>query len=153
MTPQAQALLAEFDAAAKSAQHLETELRRTLSDELARLERERVSAFRRSRLIRILASAGDASAAQDAVIAAQARALASDLGWGDMPSAAQSEILEHMRPLGIAVWQCSCGDNGVSPGNVQGELARFEQWFEAARGKPLYSLFDRYVPEVPVVDF
>jgi glycine cleavage system H protein len=40
MTPSAQALVAEFDAAAKAAQHAEAELRKRLTEELARIGRD-----------------------------------------------------------------------------------------------------------------
>ncbi|MFM9850773.1 MAG: hypothetical protein ACKVP3_27060 [Hyphomicrobiaceae bacterium] len=152
MTPSAQALVAEFDAAAKAAQYAEAELRKTLTEELARAERQRAFAFRRTRLIRVLASAAGAAETEDAAIAAQARSLHEELGWNGA-SAAQAEILEQMQPLGRAVWQCGCGMDGGTSTTVAAELQAFEQWFHDARGKPLYSLFDQYVPEVPVVDF
>lgn len=152
MTPSAQALVTEFEMAAKTAQHAEAELRKTLTEELARAERQRAFAFRRTRLIRVLASAADTAETEDAAIAAQGRSLHEELGWSGA-SAAQTEILERMRPLGRTVWQCGCGVDGATPADVALELERFEQWFLSARGKPLYSLFDQYVPEVPVVDF
>ena len=59
MTPAALALLAEFESAAKSAQVAEAELRKTMTEQIGRLERQRAFAFRRSRLVRTLAdSAG-----------------------------------------------------------------------------------------------
>jgi hypothetical protein len=152
MTPEAHALIAEFEAAGKAAQTAEAELRKKLTEEMARLERQRAFAFRRTRLIRTLATAAHGADAEEAAFAAQARSLSEDLGWTSA-GAAQKEILERMRPLGRAVWQCGCGADGASPASVAEELDRFEQWFEGSRGKPLYSLFDRYVPEVPVVDF
>ena len=52
MTPHARALVAEFDAAAKTAQNAEAELRKTLTEELTRAEWLRAFAFRCTRLIR-----------------------------------------------------------------------------------------------------
>ena len=50
MTPAAMALVAEFESAAKSAQVAEAELRKTMTEQIARLERQRAFAFRRTRL-------------------------------------------------------------------------------------------------------
>lgn len=149
---QAQALVAEFEAAAKMAQHAEAELRKTLTEQLARAERQRAFAFRRTRLIRVLTTAAATAETEDAAMTAQACGLREDLGWSGA-SAAQDEILERMRPLARAVWQCVRGTDGYSSPAVAAELEAFEQWFQQARGQPLYSLFDQYVPEVPVVDF
>lgn len=152
MTPQAQALVAEFEAAAKAAQQAEAELRKTVTEQLARAERQRAFAFRRIRLIRVLTAAAASAETEDAALAAQTRGVCEDLGWSGA-STAQDEILDRMRPLGRAVWQCVRGTGGQLSPAVAAELEAFEQWFQQARGQPLYSLFDRYVPEVPVVDF
>lgn len=154
MKPAASALVAEFETSAKAVQEAEAELRRKMAEDVARLERQRAFAYRRTRLVRVLATAADEAAAEteEAVAAAQARRVRDELGWtGD--SEAYGEILRELQPVGRAVWQCSCGAEGATAASVNAELERFERWFERARGKSFYALFDQYFPEVPVVDF
>ena len=152
MTQAAKALIAEFENAAKAAQEAEVSLRRKAAEEVARIERQRAFAFRRARLVRtLLASAATAEAA-DAAIGMQERAICDELGWVGA-SAAHREILDRLRPVGRAVWQCGCGADGGTPADVTAQLEEFEAWFEATRGNSFYSLFDQYVAEVPVVDF
>jgi hypothetical protein len=153
LNPVAAALVADFEAAARSAQQAEEELRKKLAAEVARLERRRAFAFRRTRLVRTLAVAGIDAEDEEAGLAAQMRAVRDALGWSG-ESMAYSAILDAMQPLAKAVWQCACGPEGAASASaVNKELEAFETWFEAAYGKPFYVLFDQYVPEVPVVDF
>ncbi len=59
MTPAALALVAQFESAAKATRTAEEELRKKLTEQIAGIERQRAFAFRRSRLIRSLATAVD----------------------------------------------------------------------------------------------
>jgi hypothetical protein len=153
MTPAARALLAEFEAAAMTAQAAEAELRRRMAGEIARLERQRAFAFRRKRLIRALAAgAGAATSEPEAVWALQRQAVRDELGWTE-DSAAYDAILTRLQPVALAVWKCACAADGEPPPAVAPELQAFETWFESAHGKSFYALFDQYVTEVPVVDF
>ncbi|MBO0765772.1 MAG: hypothetical protein J2P50_14460, partial [Hyphomicrobiaceae bacterium] len=61
MTPAATALLARYEAAARTAQLAEAELRKHMAAELARLVRQRAFAFRRTRLVRALAQQAGAA--------------------------------------------------------------------------------------------
>jgi hypothetical protein len=152
MNPAAATLVAEYEAAAKTVQQAEEALRKRLTQEIVHLERQRAFAFRRTRLIRTLADAAAGVEAEDVAAAAQRRAVCEELGWSG-ESEAQGEILDRLQAVGRAVWQCTCGVDDATPSGVAAELARFEAWFEGARGKPFYALFDQYAPEVPVVDF
>jgi hypothetical protein len=163
MTPGALALVAEFETAAKATRAAEEELRKRLTEQIASIERQRAFAFRRTRLVRSLASAvqaepakldaeGDAAEAEAKVWSAQRRAVRDELGWTG-ESKAYDAILDQLQPVGRAVWQCSCSAEAGSGAVVLDELEKFETWFEAAHGKSFYALFDQYVPEVPVVDF
>jgi hypothetical protein len=154
MTPAATALLATFEATAKSAQAAEERLRKSMAAEVARLERQRAFAFRRARLIRALAQhSGEAEAKAEEVWLAQRQAVRNELGWSE-PSHAHDAILARLEPVGRAVSLYANGPapNGA-PAAVQEELAAFEAWFEGVHGKSFYALFDQYYPEVPVVDF
>jgi len=153
MTPAAMVLVAEFESAAKTAQAAEAELRKRMAGEVARLERQRAFAFRRTRLIRALAaSAGTAKSEPEEVWRAQRQAVRDELGWTS-DSDAYDAILARLQPVASAVWKCACAADGEPPAAVAPELEAFEAWFENAHGKSFYALFDQYVTEVPVVDF
>jgi hypothetical protein len=155
MTPAATALLATFEAAAKSAQAAEEALRKSMAEQVARLERQRAFAFRRTRLVRTLAQhAGAADAKPEEAWLAQRHAVRNELGWSE-PSDAHDAILTRLEPVARAVRHCmSAADgDGAPAAAVQEELAAFEAWFEGAHGTSFYALFDQYFPEVPVVDF
>jgi len=153
MTPAAMALVAEFESAAKTAQIAETELRKTMGEQIARLERQRAFAFRRTRLIRTLADSAGAEALKPGEVwNAQRQAVRDELGWTGA-SDAYDAILTRLQPVAGTVWQCVCAVEGEAPPAVVPELEAFEAWFEGAHGKSFYALFDQYVPEVPVVDF
>jgi hypothetical protein len=152
MNPVAASLVAEYEAAAKTAQQAEEALRKRLAQEIVHLERQRAFAFRRTRLIRTLAGGAAGAESEAVAMTAQRRAVCEELGWSG-ESEAQGEILDRLQAVGRVVWQCTCGVEEGTPSGVAAELERFEAWFEGARGKPFYALFDQYVPEVPVVDF
>lgn len=152
MMPAAQALLSEFENAAQTAQQAEALLRKKMTEEIARLERQRAFAFRRVRLIRALADGGAGADTEEAALSGQVRTLCEELDWVGTGES-QQEVLKQLEPVGRAVWECGCGADGATPANVAAELEVFERWHERARGVPFYNLFDQYVPEVPVVDF
>jgi len=152
MNPVATELVAQFEAAAKTAQQAEEALRKKMAAEVARLERRRAFAFRRTRLVRTLATAAVGVEDEEAALAAQRGAVREELGWSG-ESEAHGAILDGLEPLGRTVWQCACGVEEGTPEAVNRDLEKFEAWFEGAHGKSFYVLFDQYMPEVPVVDF
>jgi hypothetical protein len=153
MTPAAHALLAEFEAAAKSALAAEDELRKSMLERIAHLERRRAFAFRRMRLVRVLAdaAASEVSETGDAW-PAQRLAVRQELGWS-ATSETNDAILARLEPVGRAVWRRVTGAEEEAPADVVPELEAFEAWFQEKHGKPFYAVFDQYFPEVPVVDF
>lgn len=153
MTPAAQKLVADFETAAKAAQEAEARLRKSMAEEIARIERERAFAFRRTRLIRLLASSSPEAEDDDAVLAAQSRAVCDELDLS-AGNPAHKEILERLEPVGKAVWQCACStDEQVNSTATNAALRDFEAWFEQARGQSFYRLFEQHVPDTPLVDF
>jgi hypothetical protein len=153
MTPAAQRLVADFEAEAKLAQEAEARLRKSMAEEIARIERERAFAFRRTRLIRLLASGSPDAEDDDAVLAAQSQAVCDELGL-TAENPAHKEILERLEPVGKAVWQCACSaDEQVNSDATNAALRDFEAWFEQTRGQSFYRLFEHHVPETPLVDF
>ena len=153
MTPAAIALVAEFESAAKAAQVAETELRKTMAVQIARLERQRAFAFRRTRLIRALAGSTGAGASEaEEIWRAQRQAVRDELCWTGTGEAYEA-ILARLQPVAWAVWQRVCAVEGEVLPAVVSELEAFETWFEGVHDKSFYALFDQYVSEVPVVDF
>ncbi len=152
MSERAAALISEFEGAARTAQEAEAALRKAMAAEIARLERERETAFRRTRLIRLLASSAAGFETGDEAVAAQCAAVRQEFGWHG-ESDAHKSIVEKMRPLAGAVWQCVRETDTGPAEAVTAELEKFEAWFQMERGTPFYVLFDQYVPEAPLVDF
>ncbi len=153
MTPTATALMAAFEASAKAAQVAEEDLRKAMTEQVKRLERQRAFAFRRTRLVRLLAGhAGTPESKPEEVWQAQRRAVRDELGWTGA-SEAHEAILARLQPVAAAVHNHLCGKENSAPAEVMAELEAFEAWFEGAHGKSFYALFDQYFPEVPVVDF
>jgi hypothetical protein len=153
MTPAALKLVADFEAAAKAAQEAEAALRRSMAEEIARIERERAFAFRRTHLVRLLASSAEGAEDEAAALAAQSEAACREFGWSaERP--AHKEILERLAPVGKAVWQCACTlQDQVDATATNDALRKFEDWFEQARGQSFYRLFEHHIPDTPLVDF
>jgi hypothetical protein len=153
MTSAATSLIAAFEASAKAAQAAEDELRKAMADKVARLERQRAFAFRRTRLVRLLAGhSGTPESKPEEVWQAQRRAVRDELGWTGA-SEVHEAILARLQPVGAAVRDHLFGEEGTEPPDVKAELEAFEAWFEGAHSKSFYALFDQYFPEGPVVDF
>jgi hypothetical protein len=164
MTPAALALVTQFESAAKATRAAEEELRKKLTEQIASIERQRAFAFRRTRLVRALASAADPGVAapekereDEAGLEAKAwlqqrHAVREELGW-TVESQAYDAILEQLRPVAAEVRRCACSGEPGGGADVLDELEKFETWYESTHGKSFYALFDQYVPEVPVVDF
>lgn len=136
-----------LETAAAAAQDHEKRYRAEAAREIERLERERVFAFRRIRLAKLLASAAPASASEAERIAAGRRAVAEEFGW-DEASERHKAVLDRVGGLHRALLHPSGGS--AQPSEA---LAQFESWYQGHAGQPFYQLFDQYVPEAPLVDF
>jgi hypothetical protein len=152
MNEAAAALMSRFEGAARTAQESEAALRKAMAAEIGRLEREREIAFRRTRLIGLLVSSAAGIENADEAISAQCAAVREEFGWHGENDAHKS-IIEEMRPLAHAVWQCIRETETGPAEAVTAALEKFEAWFLEARGTPFYVLFDQYVAEAPLVDF
>lgn len=153
MTPGAQKLVADFESAAKAVHQAEAALRKSMAEEIARIECQRAFAFRRTRLVRLLVSSSMGAADEQTALAAQSQALCEELGWST-ENPAHKEILQRLEPVGKAVWQCACAtDEQVDSVATNDALRDFEDWFDKARGQSFYRLFEHHVPDTPLVDF
>lgn len=135
-----------FDRAADAAKAAEMAYRKAAATEIARLEKERVTAFRRVRLVRLLDDAARGADAIDEAVKRQWMRLCQEFGWNG-EAAGEKAVFERLQPVCAAL-------SGEGDGkDIAAELASFEAWFEADRGVSFYALFDIYVQETPVVDF
>src|SRR6478752_3535849 len=94
-------VLDDLEAAAKAAQLAETRFRAEMAREIARVERERVFAFRRVRFAKLLADAVASTEAPEAVPQAQRRAVANEFGW-DSSGDRHRAVLDRVEVLGAA---------------------------------------------------
>ena len=84
MTPTVTSLLTAFEAAAKTRRPPRTRCAKSMTAQIARLERQRAFAFRRTRLVRILAThAGEPGSKPEEMWQAQRRAVRDELGWSE----------------------------------------------------------------------
>lgn len=141
----------------------EEEFRRTMNARVAALAEARAFAYRRmnimSSLLRIVGDAEDEGQAVAAAIAG----LRDRLGWLDESPARDEVLAEYARLAAIAFSTLSrTGDSAEPPplpmkGKQQPDLitalADFETWYQQARGKPFWVLFEHYMPETQLVDF
>ena len=173
MTARPPTVLDMLNAAADGAAAAETAFRREVHDRIAALDRERTFAFRRLNLMRAVADAiGDAES-EDVAVASALAILRVKLDWsGD--SEARSAVLTRFGPVAQAMFVhlapdlklrahsdakpvptlAECAQSAEIPAaDVMAALAAFEAWYAESRGTPFWVLFDRYIPETPVVDF
>ncbi|MBM3549442.1 MAG: hypothetical protein FJX54_21095 [Alphaproteobacteria bacterium] len=143
-------VLGTLVARAEAASGEETAYRRESARRIEALERARAFAYRRLNLLKKVAETAigepDAKAAADARIAAAFI----EIGWiGDSLAELDEKGREaeaQFRPVAEAI--------GI--GNEQRmiqALADFETWFMQRFGRDFCSVFDRYVPDTPKVDF
>ena len=147
------ALKSEADraSAAESAFH------RELTQRIKVLEQERAFAFRRLNLMQSIAGAVATTEDQAIAVANSQALLRSELGWDEI-SNSRSAILSRFAPVAGAVFANltpPSSDEGHAPSpdaEVINALADFERWYAASHPTPFWALFDRYVPEMPLVE-
>ena len=145
----ARPLRRHFASIAEASKASEEGYRRQVMTELARMEAARVEAFRRVRLVSLLEDAARESTSDDAVHRQQTR-LCEEFGW-NAARPAEKTVLERIVPVCRAIAAAVSGEQKNNA--VESELKAFEAWFREDRGVSVYTLFDRYVQETPVVDF
>jgi hypothetical protein len=145
------ALLAELESAARAAQEAEAALRKQMVAEVARLERQRAFAYRRLNLMRPVTEAVAAAANEEAALANGLATLRAELGW-DSESETRSETLARFADVVRAIF-ASCAETEEAPAaEVSRALAAFESWYAARYRRPFWTLFEQYIPELPLVE-
>lgn len=147
--PTAERATRAFEIAADAAKSAEDEFRRRAAAEIARLTADRTIAFRRVRLINLLEQSAYQAAGENPAtpVERQRQRLCQEFGWSEAV-ATHKEVLDRVMPVCRLL-----AEPGGSPEDVRAALHVFETWFEDSRGVSVYTLFDEYVQERPVVDF
>lgn len=138
-----------FQTAADAAKSAEDEFRRRAASEIARLSADRTTAFRRVRLINLLEHSAHKAAGENPAtpVERQRQRLCQEFGWSEAV-ATHKEVLDRIIPVCRLL-----AEPASSPDDVRAALHVFETWFQDSRGVSVYTLFDEYVQERPVVDF
>jgi len=145
------ATIAELETAARSAQEAETVFRRHAAEEIARLERARVFAFRRKEFAATLLAASASAKSEPEAVAALQNRVCREFDW-DAEAEGVKPVVARFADVGSAVWR-ETSDGADQGESFIDELLRFEAWYEQRHGKPFWNLFDQYMPETPLVDF
>jgi hypothetical protein len=146
--------LSELETAALAADAEETAFRREAAARIETLERARTFAFRRLNVLRAMAEAAGRAPDAEASIAAQLALIRDRLGWQAAEGETPRAVLDRLAALAACVdGDVRAGTAELAPDSPCAELARFESWYAERFGSAFWALFDRYVPETPVVDF
>jgi hypothetical protein len=143
-------LLTTLTARAEAASAEETAYRRETARRIETLERGRAFAYRRLNLLRKMLAAG--AEEPDAKKAADARLAAAfvEIGWigGSLAELDERhrEAEAKLRPVAEAL-------GGSDEAAVLAALEAFEAWFAEKFGRDFCSVFERYAPDTPKVDF
>jgi len=153
-------LIALFETAAEEAYAAESAYRQEAAARIQDLVTERANAFRRLNLVRVIAAtlAAHAGDEGDGAVAAARSAVRNELGW-PQDSAPHEDVLDHLTPVFRSLLPAQ-GDGEVDEEDAEetvdaavAHLRAFEAWYRDSKGSDFYALFDRYIPETPVVDF
>jgi len=146
--------LDEFHRSAEAIEQEEAEYRRDSRRRLEGLEAERTRAFRRYNLVKDMAAAVQAEAADS--VAAQVAVATAESGWSDARegyaevrdrlSSIAALIHAQLRPIDVA--------SSMPEGEVRAALASFEAWYRERFGKDFLDLLGREAPSFQaLVDF
>ena len=141
----------ELVAATKTAEAAETAYRAEYAKRVAALAQERAFAFRRANLLRAVAEVVARAEDEPTAVAHGLATLRARLGW-DFDSEARDEIVSRFAPVCAALREDdeAQAKEAADPAEA---LAAFEAWHIEARGVPFWVLFEKWMPETPVVDF
>jgi hypothetical protein len=145
------ALIAEFETAAKAAQAAEAALRQQMVDEVARSNASAPFAYRRLNLMRPVTEAVASAANEETALANGLAMMRAELGW-DSDSESRSETLARFADVVRTIF-ASCAETEEAPATtVSGALAAFENWYAAKYQRSFWTLFEQYIPEMPLVE-
>lgn len=156
------AWIEELTEATRTAEVAEVAYRAEYAKRIETLAQERAFAFRRANLLRAVAEVVAKAEDETTAVAYGLATLRSRLGWSD-ESEAREEIISRFAPVCAALHEGEeCAEEDAAkaaeadpkpPTDPADALAAFEAWHVDARGVPFWVLFERWMPETPVVDF
>jgi len=133
----------------------ESAFHRELTQRIKALEQERAFAFRRLNLMQTIAQTVATTEEPAVAVANSLALLRTELGW-DEDSESRSAVLSRFAPVAEAVFvNLTPPNEGRAPSPdsaVINALTEFERWYAATYPTPFWALFDRYVPEMPLVE-
>lgn len=142
--------LDELAEAAKAADGAETALRRDMARRLAEIAQERAFAYRRLNLMRAVVAPVAAAETEEAAVAGARAILRARLDWSE-DSEARQAVLSRFETVICAMF-AGTNEQENAPAILEA-LAGFEAWYGATHDVPFFALFERVMPETPVVDF
>jgi hypothetical protein len=149
MTPAAPFLEA-LQAAAEQAAAEEAGFRRESAARIQALERDRGHAFRRLNLMKAVAPVAARAESEELAVANALVVLRSKLGW-DADDEARAAVLSQFAPVAKAIFAQTRPE--PMDADVPAALAAFEAWYAEVHGTAFLELFDRPIPDTPLVDF
>ena len=138
--------------AAANADAAEAGFRKQFDDRIRALEQERAFAYRRLNLMHAVANAITPAQDEEQAVAIARTTLRTSVAWED-DSETRTETLTRFAPVARAAFASLAPPEAEVPeADVPQALAEFETWYLAVRGQPFWTLFDQYVPELPLVE-
>jgi hypothetical protein len=141
MSPATAALVAGFEVAAKAAHQDEDAVRKSMVEEVARLERQRAFAYRKLNLVRTLCAAMASAENEEVAVAHGLAVVRAELGW-ESDSDTRIETLSHLEPVARATFAAlapTARERCVA--DVATALDEFEAWYAARYERSFWVLF------------
>jgi hypothetical protein len=138
--------------AAANADAAEADFRKQFDSRIKALEQERAFAYRRLNLMRAVANAIAPAKDEEQAVAIARATLRSSVGWED-DSETRIEALTRFAPVSRAAFASLAPPEAeADEADVPQALVEFEAWYLTARGQPFWTLFEQYIPELPLVE-
>src|SRR5438045_2220679 len=163
MPTAAEDLLARLQADCTAAETAERSIRASVDAQIKAAAEARAFAWRRLGALSDMARVAAAEPDREAAVEGQLVALFREIGWID---GALSELGEGAQPLVAALRPIAEAlhaqahpvppEEGQDAPPVADPIAAFrafEAWYERERGQPFLTVYERYVPPTPLVEF
>ena len=156
-------LIARLKADCTAAETAERSVRASVDAQIKAAEQARAFAWRRLNALTDMARVAAREPDREAAVEGQLVALFREIGWIESGLAELGEgaqpLVERLRPVAEALHaqaHPTPEDKEPDPAAAIDPLAAFrdfEAWYEAERGQPFLTVFERYMAPTPVVEF
>jgi len=153
MTP-ISSFLNTLELAAKLATETENDFRRDSAMRAKSLERERAFAHRRLNFMQAIADAVATAESEEIAVAAATAVMRAKLGWSS-DSDARTDVLLRFVPVAQQVFAnlVPTAEDGTPPPDAIHALTEFETWYRETHPNLFWMLFEKQMPETPLIDF